>query len=191
MKYENLNKSKGVKMEKKYREIQLMPGCSIEEAINELKSQTNLVCASFNGHILYSDADDIDSAYRKITGKSKTEYNEIAQENLDRYEAEKKNHEESIPKLTEEWIKKGNEVLDKKYHKLWAKIVPIRLKDLYRGMELGACLDIVKQLNIGCNLDVAKNIIEKQGHSGMSFYLVCSMVKSFCDRGTDFVNYIK
>ena len=60
-----------------------------------------------------------------------------------------------------------------------------------RGMELGMCLDIVKELNSGCELETAKTIIEEQGHSGMSFRLVCSMVKSFCDRGTDFVSYTR
>ena len=78
-----------------------------------------------------------------------------------------------------------------KYHETWAKCVPIRLDDLYQGMELGATLDIVKELNAGCELQKAKEIIEGQGHSGMSFGLVCSMVKSFCDRGQEFVSYVR
>lgn len=97
----------------------------------------------------------------------------------------------SIPELIKEWIEKGNVILDKKYHEKWAECVPIRLNDLYQGMELGATLDIVKELNSGCTLDIAKGIIDGQGHSGMSFRLVCSMVKSFCDRGTEFVSYVR
>jgi len=58
-------------------------------------------------------------------------------------------------------------------------------------MELGATLDIVKELNAGSELETAKKIIEGQGHSGTSFGLVCSMVKSFCDRGGEFVNYVR
>ena len=50
---------------------------------------------------------------------------------------------------------------------------------------------IVKELNAGCELDKAKEIIEAQGHSGMSFGLVCSMVKSFCNRGSEFVAYVR
>ena len=69
--------------------------------------------------------------------------------------------------------------------------MPIRLDDLYQGMELKCCLDIVSELNKGCSLDEAKTIIEGQGHSGMSFGLVCSMVKSFCDRGQEFVSYAR
>ena len=67
--------------------------------------------------------------------------------------------------------------------------MPIRLGDLYHGMELKCCLDIVIELNNGCTLDKAKVIIESQGHSGISFGLVCSMVKYFCDRGEEFANY--
>lgn len=73
----------------------------------------------------------------------------------------------------------------------WTKCVPIRLNDLYEGMELGACLDIVTELNNGCDLEAAKKIIYDQGHSGMSYGLACSMVRSFCDRGQEFVDYVK
>lgn len=106
-------------------------------------------------------------------------------------EAEEKRHKEAIPELTKEWVEKGKAILDEKYLETWNKCVPIRLGDLYRGMELGATLDIVKELNAGCELQKAKEIIESQGHSGMSFGLVCSMVKSFCDRGQEFVNYAR
>lgn len=173
---------------KKYREIEFGFG-NIEEAVKELKSHKDLVCGTFNGQVLYSDIDDIDSAYKKVTGKTKAEFDEAERKKQAEYEREERKHEEAIPRLTEEWIKKGNKILDKKHHELWAKIVPIRLKDLYRGFELGACLDIVEQLNNNCELSEAKTTIEEQGHSGMSFGLVCSMIREFCDRGTEFVDY--
>lgn len=181
-------------MEKIYRDIEFMPGCNIESAVNELfghKYRGELVCGSFNGQMLYSDIDTMDSAYKKVTGKTKAEFDEVQRKQQAEYEAENKRHEEAIPKLTEEWIKKGNAVLDKKHHELWAKIVPMRLKDLYKGFELGACLDIVKELNDGCELEKAKGMIEEQRHSGMSFGLVCSMIKEFSDRGAEFVTYAR
>lgn len=178
-------------MEKNYREIEFMAGCNIESAVKELKEQKDLVCGSFNGQMLYSDVDDLDSALKKITGKTKAEFDEAERKRQEEYEAENKRHEEAIPQLTKEWIEKGNAILDKKHHELWANIVPVRLKDLYKGFELGACLDIIKELNAGCELDKAKAIIEEQGHSGMSFGLVCSMIKEFCDRGTEFVSYAR
>ncbi len=177
-------------MKRKYKKIEFGFG-NIESAIKELKSHKELVCGSFNGKILYSDIDDLDSAYVKITGKTKAECDKDERIRQEEYEEEQRKHKEAIPELTKEWIEKGNTILDEKYREKWAKCVPIRLDDLYHGMELKCCLDIVIELNKGCSLDEAKAIIDSQGHSGMSFGLVCSMVKSFCDRGTEFVSYVK
>lgn len=166
----------------------------IESAIKELtryKERGELVYGDFNGQKLYSDKDDLDSAYKKITGKTKAEFDEAKRIRHDEYKAEEKRHKEAIPELTKEWIEKGKAILDEKYLDTWNKCVPIRLGDLYRGMELGATLDIVKELNAGCDIQKAKDIIYSQGHSGMSFGLVCSMVKSFCDRGAEFVSYVR
>lgn len=175
----------------KYREIKFGGGESIESAVKELREQKDLVCGSFNGQMLYSDIDDVDSAYKKITGKTKSEFDTELQKRHEEYEREEKQHKDAIPELTKEWMEKGKAILAEKYHATWEKCVPIRLGDLYRGMELGSTLDIVKELNAGCELEIAKTIIEGQGHSGMSIGLVCSMVKSFCDRGGEFVNYVR
>lgn len=177
----------------KYKEIDFGFG-NIESAVKELnqhKERGELVYGEFNGQKLYSDKDDLDSAYVKITGKTKAEFDEAERIRHEEYEEQQRKHKEDIPKLTKEWIEKGNAILDEKYHEKWAKCVPVRLGDLYQGMELGATLDIVKELNAGCELDVAKGIIEGQGHSGISFGLVCSMIKYFCDRGDEFVNYAR
>ncbi len=181
-------------MKKTHKKIEFTGGESLESAVKELsryKENGELAYGEFNGEKLYSDTDDMDSAYLKVTGKTKAECDEAARKRNDEYEKEKREHEEAIPELTKEFVGRGKNILDEKYHELWVKCVPIRLGDLYRGMELGATLEIVKELNSGCGLDVAKEIIEKQGHSGMSFGLVCSMVRSFCDRGVEFVSYVK
>lgn len=177
-------------MKKSYKEIEFGFG-NIESAVKELKSHKELVCGSFNGEMLYSDIDDLDSAYKKITGKTKAELDEAERIRQEEYKEQQRKHKEAIPELTKEWIAKGKEVLEEKYIELWNKCVPIRLSDLYQGMELGMCLDIVKELNNGCELQKAKEIIESQGHSGMSFGLICSMLKSFCDRGNEFVEYVR
>ena len=177
-----------------HRKIEFGAGDSIERAMQDLarfKERGELVYGEFNGQRLYSDIDDVDSAYKKITGKTKAEFDAERKAENDRYKEEQRKHKEAIPELTKAWIEKGSEILDKKYHEKWVKCVPIRLDDLYQGMELGATLDIVKELNAGCELQKAKEIIEGQGHSGMSFGLVCSMVKSFCDRGQEFVSYAR
>ena len=175
---------------RKYKKIEFRLG-NIESAVEELKSYNDLVCGLFNDEMLYSDIDDIDSAYLKITGKTKAEIDEAESIRNKEYEEEKRKHREAIPELTKEWIEKGNTHLDEKYRELWAKCVPIRLSDLYKGMELGSCLEIIEQLNNGKPVEEVKPLIENQGHSGTSFSLVCSMVESFCDRGQEFVNYAR
>ena len=66
-------------MEKQYREIQLEFGGNIDSAmklLNEYKAKNELVFINFNGHELYSDIDDLDSAYVKVTGKTKEQFDE-------------------------------------------------------------------------------------------------------------------
>lgn len=46
-------------------------------AVSELKSHESLVCGKFNDQMLYSDIDDLDSAYKKITGLAKSEFDKI------------------------------------------------------------------------------------------------------------------
>lgn len=179
-------------MNKEYKDITgITVGESIDSAVEKMKSAGEPVSVEFNGVMLYSDIDDVDSAYKKVTGMTKSELDAEIQKEHEQYLEEEKRYKESIPELTKEWIEKGKEILDEKYHETWAKCVPVRLSDLYEGMELGATLDIVKELNAGCELQMAKKIIEGQGHSGMSFGLVCLMVKAFCDRGSEFVIYAR
>lgn len=177
-------------MEKTYKEIEFGFG-NIESAVEELKNHKELVCGSFNGQMLYSDVDDLDSAYKKIVGKTKAEFDADRKAENDKYKEDQQKHKEAIPELTKEWIEKGKAILDEKYLELWNKCVPIRLGDLYQGMELGNCLEIVEQLNKGEELEKVKPLIDNQGHSGMSFGLVCSMINSFCDRGKEFVEYAR
>jgi len=158
---------------------------SIEMAVKELlkyKSKGILTCCNFNDTMLYSDTVTLDSA----TGKTKEEYEQWC----DKYDKKQEEFRKTISELTDMWIEKGKQILDKDKWDYWAEIVPIRLNDLYQGMELGYCLDIVKILNNNGTLEEAKEEINKQGHSGMSFELVCSMVKEFCERGEEFVKYV-
>lgn len=180
-------------MKKEYKKLEFL-GHDIDHVMEELskyKEKGELISVEFNGQTLYSDVDDLDSAYKKITGSTKSEFDEEIRKINEKYEEELRIHKEAIPELTVEWIEKGKKILDEKYLEFWERCVPIRLSDLYRGFELGACLEIVEKLNGGCDLETAKKIIWDQGHSGMSFGLVKAMVKSFCDRGEEFSNYLK
>lgn len=177
-----------------YKEIKIHAGENIDQVIgklSEFKKRGELAYCDFNKIRLYSDIDDINSAYIKITGMTKSKFDKTVIDEIDKDKKEKEQHVKSIPKLTKKWIKKGKGILDKEYHLKWEECVPIRLNDLYRGLELEATLDIVKELNAGCKFSIAKNIIDNQGHSGASYGLVRSMIRAFCKRGDEFVSYLK
>lgn len=181
-------------MDKKYTKIEFFAGNTIDSAVKELinyREQGIFVCGEFNGVTLYSDTVTMDKAYKEITGKTKSEFDKEQQEWKENYDRQKKEHEDKIPELSKFWMVKGREVLAQDKWEHWDQIVPIRLNDLYRGMELGACLDIVSILNNNGTLDEAKEKIENQDHSGMSFGLVCAMVKEFSNRGHEFVGYVR
>ena len=96
-------------MIKRYKEIQLELGGNIDYAmklLNEYKAKNKLVFIEFNGHKLYSDIDDLDSAYVKVTGETKEQFDEYQRLRHEKYEEEKRKHEESIPELTKNGLKK-------------------------------------------------------------------------------------
>jgi hypothetical protein len=88
-------------------------------------------------------------------------------------------------KLVKMWIEKGHSILSKDKWDLWDKIVPIRLDDLYHGMELRCCLEICEILKTG-DFVKARQTMENQNHSGMSWGLVRSMIYNFAENGKEF-----
>lgn len=175
-------------------------GCNLDDFINELQRRHNLgekVEVNFNGHWLNSDMSE-DECYKTVTDYTKSEFKELQRKKREEWEAEERAHKERIPMLTKEYVDKGREILDKDYWKLWEECVPIRLGDLYKGMELQASLDIIAELNkLNDKMEEkdsifskAKDILNNQGHSGMSYGLMKSMLKSFCKYGVEFVDYL-
>lgn len=140
----------------------------------------------FNGHWLYSDTVSMDKAYLEVLGKSKADFDKEQDEWKENLEKREEEHKQKIPQLTKEWIEKGHQVLEQKFWDAWDKCVPIRLNDLYEGMELGMCLDIVRTINEK-TLEEAVEVMKSQEHSGMSWGLMKSMVRSFSDKGEEFV----
>lgn len=172
-----------------YIEIDLDCGLSIIDSVKLLHSKAEATdkkyFGEFNGHKLTSDM-TVDEAYIECLGRTSKEFKDEQEkwrQDLIRKEEE---HKKKIPELIKCWIKEGHEVLSQDKWTEWDKCVPIRLGDLYEGMELGQCLDIIKAVNedsIAAGIEVMKN----QGHSGMSWGLMKSMIYTFCDCGTEFV----
>ena len=170
-----------------------LPGTSIKEAVEELQGFKNRGISAqgkFNAEILTSEM-SLDEAYKLITGKTYNECVAQEKEQYENYKREEQDHKDKMPELVVEWNRKGEKILDPEYLDKWYDCVPIRLGDVYRGMELGACLELVDALNSNQSFDDVSKILSDQGHSGMSHGLVCSMVKSFSKRGVDFLSYLK
>ena len=174
---------------KKYIDVDFNCGMTIEEAVKYLRQLSYKTgkdyCGTFNGNTLSSDM-TVDEAYIKCIGKTFKEFKdeqEKMRQDLIRREEE---HKKTIPELAKYWITEGHKVLSQDKWDEWDRCVPIRLGDLYKGMELGQCLDIIKTVkdnSIVAGIEVMKN----QGHSGMSWGLMKSMIYTFCDCGNEFV----
>jgi len=173
-----------------YISTEFAPGETIDSAVKKLqefKSKGILVSGNFNGKQLFSDTVTVDGAYKEITGKSYEEYRAEERIRIDNYKKEMEEFNNNLPQMIQEWSKKGEEILDPEFLDEWKRIVPIRAKDIYRGMELDASLEIIKSLNAGNSFEVVAEIIKSQSHSGRSHGLVCAMVQVFSKRGTKFV----
>ena len=180
-----------------YQEIYIPCGESFDCAIQKLYAQKDLdrkVCIHFNGIWLYSSK-TIDENYKIYTGMTRdesiAESERLRAEYREQAKREEQEFKAQIPQLIEENIRKGHEILDEKYWNEWDEVVPIRLNDLYRGMELGATLELVKLLNEGEEFEKVNEVFKAQGHSGMSYSLMKSMVSTFCDRGKEFFEWEK
>jgi len=177
----------------KLLEIELLAGSSIDDALANLKTEANnnncITCANFNGKILYS-TDDIDIAYMKVTGKTKDAHDKNLEEKAEEYERKEKEHEAKIPELTEKYREMARGLVLDEELDYWDKIVPIRLGDLYHGMELEQTLDICRimrdeTLSYDERLRKAYDLFMESGHSGMSAGLTAAMIRRFCPDGAD------
>src|SRR5699024_3891712 len=126
------------------------------------------------------------------TGVTKKEYEKKIEDYNETIHKREQEHKNNFFRLVEYYKQQGRKILPKAKWKDWDEIVPIRLSDLYKGMELDSCLNIVKLLNEGGTLDEAREEFYNQGHSGMSGSLVCYMVEEFADgdRGKVFRKYV-
>lgn len=177
-----------------YVVVELSAGSIIETAVDMLQELQNKgvpAKCEFNGKTLYSDTVTLESAYHVITGKSYKECMDAQKQWRENYDREQQEWKNNLPVKIAEWIEKGKKILDSDMLDEWVKIVPARAGGIYHGMELDACLEIVKILNGGKPVEDAAKMIELQGHSGMSYSLVRAMVNKFSKRGAEFIEATK
>lgn len=180
------------------KQIEFLLGDSIDTAWKGLlraSAECGDTCfGEFNGKEIRS-TDTLDEAYMKILGKTKSEHEKEMQDWRDEYERQEKEHKDNIPNLTPIYREKARGVILEDQYEYWDKIVPIRLGDLYHGMELDATLDLCKimrdeSMSYDERLKKAYDTFMDQGHSGMSAGLVASMLRTFCPDGHDLADAV-
>lgn len=181
------------------KEIELYPGETIDDAWKRLLKESaecgDTCFGKFNNHEIRS-TDTLDEAYMKITGKTKEQHDKAEQDWHEEYERKEKEHKDNIPNLVPEYCKKARGVILEDQYDYWDRIVPIRLGDLYHGMELDDTLDLCKimrdeSIDYETRIRKAYDEFRYQGHSGMSANLVMSMLKAFCPNGDDLADAIR
>lgn len=180
------------------KKIDFYPGMKLDEAHKLLKKEAveslEPCYGVFNGKNIYS-TDTLDEVYQKVTGESKFENEERLRKEREEYERKKAQHEAAIPELTKKYREAARGVILEAQYDLWDKIVPVRLRDLYEGMELDCTLDLCRimrddTLSYGARLRKAYKEFMGQGHSGMSASLVSSMLRKFCPDGVELADAV-
>lgn len=169
---------------------------NLDDAHRALKEYGSPCFGMFNGEKILS-TDTIDEAYIKVLGVSKSEFDNQVREENEEHERRERNFKAAIPYLTDKYRDKARGIIAEDHFDEWDRIVPIRLEDLYHGMELDCWLELISELNnaeadnkIGC-FETCRDLFYKQGHSGMSASLVFSGLKHFHPLGEELVKYIE
>jgi hypothetical protein len=159
--------------------------------LNQLDQLSVHVKVIFNGHVLDSFChNNVDRVFKEVLGVSKKDYDKVVKAKREEIRRENDEFQKRVPEIINDYIERGHKILDEKYHKLWDECVPVRVNDIYHGLECNACLDLIQMLNNGDDFDDVNEVFNNQDHSGLSHAMVCSMLVQLCDRGSDFIKHV-
>lgn len=180
------------------KEIELYAGMNIDDAFKYLKEKSQelgeTVFGKFNDKEILS-TDTIDEMYIKVLGITKAEHEEKMRQWHEDYERREAEHKASIPSKTEQYRREARGLVIESELEFWDKIVPIRLSDLYHGMEVEQTLTYCRIMRDETTpyderLHKAYKIFMDSGHSGMSASLTASMIRRFCPHGEDLADAV-
>lgn len=138
---------------------------------------------NFNGHKLYSANVTLNNAYLEVCGMTHDDFVEKEKKWRERLAREEKERKANAQEKKPYWVEEGKKYIPAGLWKEWERCVNIRAKDLYNGVELDQFLDIVKAIDEGTAKDKkdVEKILDNQGHSGASYGIMVSMLKSFSE----------
>lgn len=84
------------------------------------------------------------------------------------------------------WIEKGQALTFPERYDEWEKYVVACASDLYLSKVLESALEIMTALENGDSIEEAKQMLDKQGHSGMSASIVRNILFTFSSKGPEF-----
>lgn len=147
--------------------------------------------ATFNGFMFCTDDEDltIDHLYQTICGESKVE--RLNKRRVLRMEATAREikHQIMQAERISSFIKSGLKVLPPEQREKWIDIVPVRVMDLYHGLDLENFLELYENLK-NETFETVKECFLSQGHSGGSAGVVLSLLKEFSPLGKDFAKFM-
>ena len=170
------------------REIKMW-GSTLEEVVRALiqfRAKGEDVYFDFNGTVLKSSDVTFDNAYLAVTGMTYAECQENEKRRIEKWKQEDEEYKKSIPNLRKQYLVDSLHLISPEQIDEWVKVMDARLSDLYKGFDLASAIEIMKALDGGASIETAKNIIDNQGHSGMSYGVVRLVVKQFSPRGQEF-----
>lgn len=171
---------------KQYIELIMEAGSrlfKVYDILQYYKSRGVDACTNFNGYLLNSDM-SLDDIYKLITGKTCEEYKAFQKAEHERYQREKEAFKLELPALEKYWIEEGKKFITQEYE-YYVTCVPIYLRDIYQGGELDCLKELAEPIN-NKEYGTAKEILNKQNHSGMSYSLIRDMIITFLQNGDAF-----
>lgn len=175
------------------KEIDLHAGCDIDRACGILTAASEKhqeeTYGLFNGKTINSTM-SLDECYELITGYTKDKFDEMCRQKAEEDARKKEEFKATIPELVEKYSEIGKKFFEGELLAYWIKILPIRFNDMYQGMEIGCTIEILEALEDyeevteEC-LETVNGLLYLQGHSGMSYGLMKSILRKFNKFGTD------
>jgi hypothetical protein len=166
-------------------------GQTLENAYNEMKrlaeESNKRVEAEFNTYSINSDM-SIDDVFLLITDKTYIQWLDYRQKQREEEKRKEEEFQNKLPELIEKYKQEARGLVIDSQLDYWDKIVPIRLNDLYQGMELGETLKYCKMMRdesmpLEDRLVKARQDFINSVHSGMSRSLMLKMIHTFVPDG--------
>lgn len=183
-----------LKIKKNSREIPAYAGDSLDKLVLQLENlrrQGKINCfVNFNGTKLYSIDVTMDSAYKECLGCTRKTWlkkeKKWAEDYKTKTEKWKKEAEEKLPL----WIEEGKKYTHPAKFENWEKTCISSANNDYYGLEVRDALEIMKMIEDGIPFEDIKKVIEKQGHSGMTYSGMMNIILYYAKRGPAFYNFM-